>query len=185
MRLDIHKETESRMERTILSFQEELKNVRAGRANPMLLDSLMVSYYGTMTPISQVGTVSAPEPRLLMIQAWDISVVPEIEKAILKSDLGLNPSTDGKVIRLPIPALTEERRKELAKSVKAMAEDAKVAIRNIRRDSNDEIKKMEKDKEISEDDRKAAENIVQEITDKNTKEIESILEAKEAELLEL
>ena len=152
----------------------------------MLLDSLMVSYYGTMTPISQVGTVSAPEPRLFNDSSMGYKCCTRNRKGYFEIRLGLKSIYwDGKVIRLPIPALTEERRKELAKSVKAMAEDAKVAIRNIRRDSNDEIKKMEKDKEISEDDRKAAENIVQEITDKNTKEIESILEAKEAELLEL
>lgn len=185
MRLDIHKDTENRMQKSIESFQEELKNIRAGRANPALLDSIVVDYYGTMTPLNQVATVSAPEPRLLVIQAWDANVVPVIEKAITKADLGLNPSTDGKLVRLPIPALTEERRKELVKVVKASAEDAKVAIRNIRRESNDEVKKLEKNKEISEDERKAAENLVQEITDKFTAEVDKIMEAKEAELLEL
>lgn len=185
MRLDVHNKTEDKMEKSIISFKEELKNVRAGRANPAILEPIVVDYYGTMTPLNQVSTISAPEPRLLVIQAWDANVVPEIEKAIIKADLGLNPSTDGKVIRLPIPALTEERRKELVKVVKSSAEEAKVVIRNIRREANDEVKKLEKDKEISEDERKTAENLVQEITDKFTAEVDQIMEAKEAELLEL
>ncbi len=185
MRLDVHKELESNMKISIEAFQEELKNIRAGRANPSMLNSIVVDYYGTMTPINQVASVSAPEARLLLVQAWDDNVVPAIEKAIIKADLGINPSTDGKNIRLPIPALTEERRKELAKVVKSEGEDAKVAIRNLRREANDEIKKMENDKELSEDERKKAEELVQEITDKYIAEIDSIIAAKEAELLEL
>ncbi len=185
MRLDVHKELESNMKISIEAFQEELKNIRAGRANPSMLNSIVVDYYGTMTPINQVASVSAPEARLLLVQAWDDNVVPAIEKSIIKADLGINPSTDGKNIRLPIPALTEERRKELAKVVKSEGEDAKVAIRNLRREANDEIKKMENDKELSEDERKKAEELVQEITDKYIAEIDSIIAAKEAELLEL
>lgn len=185
MRLDIHNETEKRMKKSIETYQDELRNIRAGRANPAMLNSVVVDYYGTMTPLNQVSTVSAPEPRLLMIQAWDVNVVPEIEKAILKADLGINPSTDGKIVRLPIPALTEERRKELVKVVKSSAEDAKISIRNIRRESNDEIKKLENDKEISEDEKIKAEDLVQEITDKYVAEVDEIMEAKEKELMEL
>lgn len=154
--MEIYKETESRMSKTISVYKEELQSIRAGRANPSLLDRITVDYYGQVTPLKQVGSVTAPEPRLIVIQPWDSKLIPAIEKEILKSDLGLNPSNDGKVIRLIIPQLTEERRKDLAKLVKKNGENAKVAIRNTRRDAIDTIKKMEKNKEISEDeDRKS------------------------------
>lgn len=185
MYLDIHKETEVRMQKTIDSYQEELKSIRAGRANPALLDQINVECYGTITPLKQVASVSAPEPRLLVIQPWDVNLIPAIEKEILISDLGLNPSNDGKIIRLPIPLLTEERRKELVRLVGKNAENAKIAIRNIRRESNDVIKKMEKDKELSEDERKLAENEIQNITDKYIANIDELTNKKEEELLEI
>lgn len=185
MYLDIHKEAEKKMKRTIAVYQEELQGIRAGRANPALLDKITVDYYGTNTPLNQVASVSAPEPRLLVIKPWDVNLIPAIEKEILKSDLGLNPSNDGKLIRLPIPMLTEERRKELVKLVRKNAENAKIAIRNTRRESNDTIKKMEKDKEISEDERKLAEDEMQKITDRFIEEIDKITDKKEEELLEI
>lgn len=185
MYLDIHKEAEVNMEKTISAYKEELQSIRAGRANPALLDKIMVESYGQMTPLIQIGSISAPEPRLITIQPWDPSLISEIEKSILRSDLGLNPSNDGKIIRLIIPMLTEERRLDLIKVVKKNGENAKVVIRNIRRDQNDKIKKLEKDKEISEDDRKAAEITMQEITDKFIKEIDEITKTKEEELIEI
>lgn len=185
MYLDVHKESEGRMKKTVDVYKEELKSIRAGRANPSLLDQITVDYYGTMTPLNQISSVSAPEPRLLVIQPWDTNVIPAIEKAILKSDLGLNPSNDGKLIRLPIPLLTEERRKELVKTVRKNAENAKISIRNIRRDVNDIIKKMEKDKDLTEDDRKSAENETQKLTDKYIETIDELTDKKEEELLEV
>lgn len=181
----LYKEAEEKMNKTVSVYKEELQSIRAGRANPALLDKISVDYYGQITPLKQVGSISAPEPRLLVIQPWDPNLIPAIEKEILKSDLGLNPSNDGKVIRLVIPMLTEERRKELAKIVKKNSENAKVAIRNIRRDINDRIKKMEKDKEISEDDRRLGEEEIQKITDKYIEEIDSITKNKEDELMEI
>lgn len=185
MYLDIHRESEDKMKRTIEVYKEELKSIRAGRANPALLDQISVDYYGTKTPLKQVASITAPEPRLLVVQPWDAKLIPTIEKEILKSDLGLNPSNDGKVIRLPIPLLTEERRKELVKLVKKSCENAKVSIRNIRRDTIDAIKKMEKNKELSEDDRKAAENETQKITDKYIEMVDDLTKKKEEELMEL
>lgn len=185
MYLDVHKKAEEKMIKTVDVYKEELKSVRAGRANPALLDKITVDYYGTQTPLKQVGSVSAPEPRLLVIQPWDANLIPVIEKEILKSDLGLNPSNDGKLIRLPIPMLTEERRKELVKVVRKNAENAKISIRNIRRETNDLIKKMEKDKTLSEDDRKQAEEKVQKLTDKYILEVDEITNKKEEELLEI
>ncbi|NLY84740.1 MAG: ribosome recycling factor [Tissierellia bacterium] len=181
----LYKEAEERMQKTVSVFKEELQSIRAGRANPALLDKISVDYYGQITPLKQLGSITAPEPRLLVIQPWDPKLIPAIEKEILKSDLGLNPSNDGKVIRLVIPMLTEERRKELAKLVKKTSENAKVAVRNIRRDINDRIKKMEKDKEISEDERRLGEEEVQKITDKYIEEIDSITKKKEDELMEI
>ncbi len=181
----LYKEAEERMQKSIAVFKEELQSIRAGRANPALLDKITVDYYGQITPLKQVGSITAPEPRLLVIQPWDPKLIPAIEKEILKSDLGLNPSNDGKVIRLVIPMLTEERRKELAKLVKKNSENAKVAIRNIRRDIIDKIKKMEKDKEISEDDRRLGEEEIQEITNKYIEEIDSLTKKKEDELMEI
>lgn len=185
MYLDVHKQTEEKMKKTIKAFKEELNSIRAGRANPTLLDRITIDYYGTQTPLNQISNISAPEPRLLVIQPWDVSVISQIEKSILKSDLGLNPSVDGKVIRLVIPQLTEERRKELIKVVKKVAETAKIAIRNGRRDANDQIKKMQKASEITEDERKQAEDQMQKITDKYIEEIDNLLAQKEKELMEV
>lgn len=183
--MEIYKETESKMIKTISVYKEELLGIRAGRANPALLDKITVDYYGQVTPLKQVGSISAPEPRLIVIQPWDTNLIPAIEKEILKSDLGLNPSNDGKVIRLIIPQLTEERRKELAKLVKKNGENSKVALRNSRRDAIDRIKKMEKNKEISEDDRKLAEDEIQKITDKYILQVEEITQKKEEEIMEI
>jgi ribosome recycling factor len=185
MYLDIHKETEEKMKKSINVYKEELQGIRAGRANPLLLDNISVDYYGTNTPLKQVASISAPEPRLLVIQPWDANLIPIIEKEILKSDLGLNPSNDGKLIRLPIPMLTEERRKELVKVVGKSQENAKVVIRNARREANDIIKKMEKSKELSEDERRQAEEKIQEITNKYIEEIDLITKQKEEELMEI
>lgn len=185
MYLDVHKETEIKMRKSINVYKEELQTIRAGRANPALLDQITVDYYGTSTPLKQVANVSAPEARLLVIQPWDANIIPAIEKEILKSDLGLNPSNDGKLIRLPIPMLTEERRKELVRVVGKSQENAKVAVRNSRREANDVIKQMEKSKELSEDERKSAEDQVQKITDKYIEEIDLITKQKEEELMEI
>ena len=181
----IKKHLEERSKKTISVLKEDLNTVRAGRANPALLDKITIDYYGVMTPLNQVAGVSAPEPRLLVIQPWDANTIPQIEKAILKSDLGLNPSNDGKLIRLPIPQLTEERRKELVKVVRKNSENAKIAIRNSRREANDKLKKMEKSKELSEDDRIMAEEEIQNITDKYIKETDKLTEKKEVELMEV
>lgn len=179
------KEAEVRMGKTISVYKEELLSIRAGRANPAILDKIVVDYYGQQTPLKQVGNISAPEPRLLVIQPWDAKLISEIEKAILKSDLGLNPSNDGKVIRLIIPQLTEERRKDLTKVVKKNGENAKVAIRNTRRDALDKIKKLEKNKEISEDELKKAEEELQKITDKYIDQVDVVTKKKEEELMEI
>lgn len=177
------KNFESKMDKTISNFREQLGSVRAGRANPSVLDRITVDYYGAATPIQQVGTVSTPDPRTIMIQPWDASILKEIEKAIQTSDLGINPQNDGKVIRLSFPQLTEERRKELTKLVKKYAEDAKVAVRNVRREAMDEYKKQQKNSEITEDDQKKLEKDLQDLTDRKTKEIDKIAEDKEKELL--
>lgn len=182
---ELKNNTESRMKKTVGSFTEALQSIRAGRANTTLLDKIHVEYYGQQTPINQVASLSAPEPRLLSIQPWDASLIPEIEKAILKSDLGITPSNDGKIIRLVIPQLTEERRKDLTKLVGKYAEEAKVSIRNIRRDAMEEIKKAEKSKEISEDDKSSYEEDIQKLTDKYTKEVDKVAENKEKELMEI
>lgn len=178
-------ELERKMKKTIESYENELSGVRAGRANPQVLDKLTVDYYGTETPIKQVASISVPEARLLVIQPWDISLIKPIEKVLLKSDLGITTSNDGKVIRLPFPALTEDRRKELVKVVKGYSENAKVSIRNLRRESLEKLKKMLKDKEISEDELAQAEENVQKVVDKFTKEIEEITKKKEKELMEI
>lgn len=182
---EVINELERKMTKSIESYESELTGVRAGRANPQVLDKLTVDYYGTETPIKQVASISVPEARLLVIQPWDISLIKPIEKVLLKSDLGITPSNDGKVIRLPFPALTEDRRKELVKIVKGYAENAKVALRNLRRDCLEKLKKMEKDKEISEDELKQAEEQVQKVIEKFTKEIEEINKNKEKELMEI
>lgn len=185
MYLDVHKEAEEKMGKTISVYKEELQSIRAGRANPTLLDRMTVDYYGQSTPLKQVASISAPEARLLVIQPWDATLIPIIEKEIQKSDLGINPSNDGKLIRLQIPQLTEERRLDLIKVVKKNGEQAKVAIRNTRRDGIDKIKKLEKDKNLPEDDRKAAEDEMQKITDKYILEVDAITSSKEEELLEI
>lgn len=182
---NIYKDIEDKMKKTISVYNEELQSIRAGRANPALLDQIQVDYYGQMTPLNQVASVSAPEPRLLVIQPWDVNLIPIIEKEIQKSDLGLNPSNDGKLIRLVIPMLTEERRRDLTKVVNKNGESAKVAVRNIRRDAMDSIKKLEKDKSISEDEKKVGEDEVQKITDKYIKEVDSVTKRKEDELMEI
>lgn len=178
-------EIEQKMEKRVDGYASELKTIRAGRANAQVLDKVAIDYYGTMTPIQQVGSISSPEPRLLVIQPWDASVLKEIEKAINASDLGIAPQNDGKVIRINFPPLTEERRKELVKTVKKYTEEAKIQIRNIRRDALEGFKKQKKDGEMTEDDVKGAEKDIQNLTDKYVKEIDDICAAKEKEILEV
>ncbi|EKN63914.1 ribosome recycling factor [Schinkia azotoformans] len=179
------KNTKEKMNKAIQAFKRELATVRAGRANPSLLDRVSVNYYGAPTPLNQLSSITVPEARLLVIQPYDKSVLNDIEKAILKADLGLNPSNDGTIIRIAIPALTEERRKSLAKDVKAMAEDAKIAIRNVRRDANDDLKKLEKDGQITEDELRSFSDDVQKETDNHVKEIDNITKEKEKEIMEV
>lgn len=174
-----------KMRKTISAFKRELASIRAGRANPQLLDRIMVDYYGTPTPLNQVGNVSAPEPRLLVISLWDTSILHEVEKAIQKSDLGINPANDGKLIRLAFPEITEERRKEIVKSAKKKAEESKVAVRSIRRDANEAFKKDKKASVITEDDFNDLEREVQELTDETVKKIDEILADKEMEIMEV
>jgi len=173
------------MKKAVEAIRKELASIRTGKATTSLLDGIRVDYYGTMTPLSQVANISVPDVRLLVIQPWEKKLIPEIVKAIQKSDLGLNPQSDPNVIRLPIPTLTEERRKDLVKLVKKVAEEGKVAVRNIRRDSNDDLKKAEKDKEISEDESRKAQQRVQEITDEHIETIEEMLKKKEQEIMEI
>jgi len=181
----IYSDTEERMGKVINAFQRELSTLRAGRATPALLDRIEVDYFGTLTPLNQLAGVSAPESRLLVIQPWDKQSIGDVEKAILKSDLGLTPTNDGNVIRLAIPQLTEERRKELVKVVRKKAEECKVSIRNIRRDANEEIKQLEKSSDITEDERRLAQDNIQEITDKKIVEIDEITATKEKEMMEV
>jgi len=176
---------ENKMNKAIASLETDLAAIRAGRANPAVLDKITVEYYGAQTPLGQVGTISVPEARSIVIQPWDMSVLKDIEKAILASDLGLTPNNDGKVIRLNFPPLTEERRKELSKGVSKRGEEAKVAIRNIRRDAIEGFKKQKKANEITEDDLKNLEEKIQKMTDKFVKEIDGIVAAKEKEILEV
>ena len=176
---------EEKMEKTISVFKENLAEIRAGRANPAILNKIMVDYYGVPTPINQVAGISVPEARLIVIQPWDVSVLKEIEKAILASDIGLNPNNDGKVIRLAFPELNEERRKEIVKDIRKMAEEAKVAIRSIRRDAIDDAREEEKNSVITEDELKLAENNIQKLTDNKVNEIDQILEGKEKEVMSI
>ena len=176
-------EVENRMDKTIEVFKQNLSEVRAGRANPAILNKVSVEYYGTPTPINQVAGISVPEARLIVIQPWDASILKEIEKAILASDIGINPNNDGKVIRLNFPELTEERRKELVKDINKMPEESKVAVRAVRRDGIDKAKTMQKNSEITEDDLRAAEDTIQKLTDKKIEEIDRILADKEKEIL--
>ena len=180
----IYDETRESMRKSVNALKNELKRVRTGRASLSILDGIKVDYYDTPTPLNQMATLAVPESRLITIQPWDVSVIKDIEKAILKSDLGLTPSSDGKIIRISIPALTEERRKELVKVVRKICEDYKVSIRNIRRDSNELLKSMKIDGEISEDDAFKAQDKVQNITDEQIKLIDACFVEKEKEILE-
>jgi len=178
-------EAEEKMKKTVEATRREFNGIRTGRATPALLDRITVDVYGTQLPLNQVATISVPEARLLMISPWDKSTIPAIERSIMKSDLGLNPSSDGNVIRLAIPQLTEERRRDLTRVVHKKAEEGKVAIRNVRREANEELKKLRKASDISEDEEKRAEERVQKLTDKYISEIDRIQEIKEQEVLEV
>ena len=180
---EIQNKLQQQMEKTIEALKHEFSTIRAGRANAQMLDKIRVDYYGTPTPINQVGSISVPEPRTLMINPWDKSAMKDIETAIRNSDLGLNPTNDGEVIRLNVPAITEERRKELCKQAKKASEEFKVRLRNERRDANDKLKKLEKEGEITEDDLKKAQDNVQKMTDKYTKEVDVLLEVKEKDIM--
>lgn len=174
---------EERMNKTISVLEENLSEVRAGRANPAILNKVSVEYYGTPTPINQIAGISVPEARLIVIQPWDMSILKDIERAILASDIGITPNNDGKVIRLNFPELNEERRKEIVKDIKKMAEEAKVAVRAVRRDGLDEFKAKQKNAEITEDDLKVAEEQIQKLTDKYVEEIDKKMETKEKEIM--
>lgn len=176
-------ESESNMKKTVEVVNKEFGSLRAGRATPSLLEKIAVNYYGTPTPINQMANISAPEARLLVIQPWDKTAMPEMEKAIMKSDLGITPMSDGNVIRLAIPQLTKERRAELVKVIKKKAEEGRVAVRNLRRDSNDNLKTQQKNGEISEDEQRRLQDEVQKLTDKYIKEIDELLAAKEKEIM--
>ena len=178
--IDVAKE---KMQKTIAVVKKDLATMRAGRANPQILDRILVDYYGTPTPINQMGNISSPEPRMLVISLWESKMIPNVEKAIQKSDIGINPTNDGKVIRLVVPELTEERRKDLVKQVKKQIEEGKVALRAIRRDALDAIRKMEKKSEITEDDVKDAENQLQKLTDQQVKDLDAIGAEKEKEIM--
>jgi len=182
---EVKKDVKHRMEQAIESVRSELAKLRTGKATPTILDGITVNYYGTNTPLRQVGNVSAPEPRLLVVQPWDRSLLAEIEKAIQKSDLGLNPINDGIVIRIPIPTLTEERRQSLVKVGKKITEDGRVAVRNIRRDANEKLKKLEKDHKISEDDLHRSQDEMQKMTDDFVKKLDEILALKEKDIMEI
>ena len=182
---DIYTDTQDRMDKALESLDRDYRKLRTGRASVSLVDSIRIDYYGTSTPLNQLATLTIPDPRTIMIQPWDTSVIGEVEKAILKSDLGLTPMNDGKVIRINIPPLTTERRRELVKVVKKMAEETKVAVRNIRRDANDMIKDLKKEKEISEDDQFRAQEETQRMTDDLIKRIDAVYSAKEKEILEI
>ena len=175
----------SKMDKTITVIQKDLNTLRAGRANPQILDKITVDYYGTPTPISQLASVAIPDSRTITIQPWDRGAFAGVEKAILKSDLGLTPVNDGKIIRISIPPLTEDRRKELGKLARKSGEEAKVAVRNVRRDANDQLKKLEKDKAISEDELKKATDDVQKLTDKYVAKVDEKCAAKEKEIMDL
>ncbi|MGD1968778.1 MAG: ribosome recycling factor [Desulfobacterales bacterium] len=181
---DIYQETKDSMDKSIEALNRELKRIRTGRASLSILDAIKVDYYGTLTPLNQMATLAVPESRLITIQPWDVSVIKDIEKALLKSDLGLTPANDGKLIRISIPPLTEERRKELVKLVLKMGEDYKVSVRNARRDANELIKSLKKDGDISEDDAFKSQEEVQKITDEHIKRIDECCQEKEKEILE-
>ena len=182
---DVMNTAKEKMQKSCAVYERDMMGLRAGRANPQLLDRIMVDYYGTPTPIPQIGNISSPEPRLLVIAPWEAKMIPNVEKAIQKSDLGLNPSNDGKIIRLVFPELNEERRRDLTKIASKGAEETKVAIRSIRRDAIEQIKKMKKNSEITEDDQKDAEDEIQKMTDKAIKEVDAIYAKKEKEIMEV
>ncbi|HHY20166.1 MAG TPA: ribosome recycling factor [Firmicutes bacterium] len=181
----ISNDAKKRMEKILESTKKEFASIRTGRANPSLLDRVEVEAYGSRMPLNQVALVSAPEPRMLVVQPYDRSTITDIEKAIRIADLGLNPTNDGQIIRLAIPALTEERRKEMVKVAKRISEEMKIAVRNIRRDANDEVKKLEKQGDLPEDESKRAQNEIQKLTDEYIDKIEQILAAKEKEIMEV
>jgi len=181
----VFNKAKEKMEKCLDALNRDYKAVRAGRANPAILDRVTVDYYGTPTPINQMAAISVPEPRMLMIQPWDASTLKDIEKAINTAEIGINPSNDGKVIRLAFPALTEERRKELVKDISKRGEEAKVAVRNVRRDAMDDIKKLKKNNEITEDDQKDGEKKLQDITDNYIKQVEEMVKKKEDEVLSI
>jgi len=181
---DIYSDAKQRMDKAVEKIRHDLATIRTGRASTALLDGVKVDYYGAKTPLNQLAQLSAPEPRLIVIQPYEKSVIPDVEKAILESDLGLNPQNDGTVIRLPIPELTKERRQELTKYVHKLAEEGRIAVRNVRRDINDTIKEFEKEHEISEDNAHRAMDNIQEMTDEHIKRIDELLEHKEKEIME-
>jgi ribosome recycling factor len=183
MMKDVKATLEDQMKKTIASLQTQLSKVRTGRASPNVLDGIMVDYYGSPTPMKQVGQISTPEARVLQIQPFDKTLIPQIEKAILAANIGITPANDGNFIRITFPALTEDKRKLLVKDVKKLGEDAKVAIRNARRDQNDKVKKAEKDKTVSEDESKKIQDEVQKVTDNYTKEVDKVVDAKEKEVM--
>lgn len=185
MNQDVIDKVKASMEKSIDSLRKDFTRVRTGRASITLLDEICVDYYGTPTPLSGVASMTVPEPRMIVIQPWEKKLLPDIEKAILKSDLGLNPNSDGTAIRLIFPALTEDRRKEMVKTVKKLGEDTKIAIRNLRRDANDTLKKMEKDKLITEDQLKRAEKDVQDATDAFVKKVDEVVVHKDKEIMEI
>ena len=182
---DIKQEARNRMHKSIESFKAELSKIRTGRAHPSLLNHVMVDFYGSDVPVGQAANITVEDARTLAVTPWDKTMVPIIEKAIISSDLGLNPTTAGTVIRVPMPPLTEERRKELVKVVRELAENARVAVRNIRRDGNNDLKSLAKDKDISEDEEHKGQDLVQQATDEATDEIETLLQTKEKELMEI
>ena len=182
---DVKSNASAGMTKALESFKRDLSKVRTGRASLSLLDDIKVDYYGTPTPLNQVGSMAVPEPRMITIQPWEKNLIGEIEKAILKADLGLNPSSDGQVIRLVFPPLTEERRREMVKQVKRMGEDAKVGIRSVRREANDTLKKLEKDKDITEDEQKRGEKEIQDLTDDYVARVDQVIEEKEKDLMEI
>jgi len=181
----IHSQAQEKMTKAIENLGYELNKIRTGKASPSILDGVKVNYYGSIVPLKQAASISVPEMRLITVQPWDKSMISEIEKAILKSDIGLNPVSDGNIIRLPIPALTEERRLELVKQTKRLGEEIKVSIRNSRREANDQLKKAEKDGDISEDDLYRAQEKIQDLTNDFIKKVDDILKAKEKEIMEI
>lgn len=181
----VESHAKTRMEKVLADLSHAMTTVRTGRANPAMLENVRVDYYGTPTPVNQVGTISVPEPGMITVAPWDSSLIGPIEKAIRAAELGLNPANDGKIIRIPIPSLNEERRKELAKKLHGMAEDHRVALRNVRRDANDHVKKLMKDKLISEDEEKRSLEEIQKLTDANMKKLDESAKGKEKEIMEI